>query len=93
MAFLAPAIPAITAIAAVGGTAVSIQQAQQAKKDARRRREEEALAAGEALRKEYLLADKADRTRQRFAAGSNQNTILGGEGSQAEIGRKVLLGQ
>ncbi len=95
MTFITPAVALV--LSTVATTVTSTVQAGEARK-ARAKQEGAAtraasLAAGDVLRKEQLLSDKENRLRQRRAAGSGQNTILGGGGESPEIGRNVLLGE
>jgi uncharacterized protein (UPF0254 family) len=89
MAFLpAAVVPIITAAVSIGTTIASIG------KGAGTTQPSNAMEI-EARRKEELLQSRDERLRRRRSQGTGKSTILtdGEGGSQAEIGRNVLLGQ
>ena len=93
--FITPGVAAvISAVASTASTiATSETQKAAAKKASSKQIAASEAAADDLARRDQLLTDRSSRLRQRRAAGSGQNTILGGAAPQAEIGRNVLLGQ
>lgn len=94
MGFITPAVAAIVGtIATVGTTAAQLAQATKDKRDRKNQKTADILAEAEARKKDQLLESRETRSQRKRASGSSQTTILGGSGTQAEIGRNVLLGQ
>ncbi len=94
MSFITPAVVAL--VSTVATTATTLSSTGATRREGEKNRRAAAKAAGDVAARESLLVSRADRVRQRRASGSaGQGTILGGAGtgSQAEIGRNVLLGQ